>query len=565
MNDQPTDDPYYGGPLGAGIDWSDPNSPLAPYYFTTAAVVGAAILAVLMFIWSIWPLSHTDFWSHLRYGEWIVSHRGLPEREPLSPFTDPQRPFFDAMWLSQVLYHAAFRLGESVAGGDSYRRWEGGIEIVRGVHVLVAVVSLAMLGVAYRRRCDSAAWGVGGMAFVALQLLGMLAVQRPQSLAFVFYALILLQLSGKITLWRCGITVAAMILWANVHGSFIIGLLIILIIGIDALMQWRASLADAAARTTLLRLAITFPLCIVAVGVFNPYGPRLYEYILIFGNHPNLQTMVEWQPLEFRLGPGGHWSYLVTTLPVGVTIFWTRRGFSWGGWLLVGLFGTWPLLQQRMMIWWAPLVPWLIGPLWVRWWAERQARGVSAMKSPPASFRKTVLAIFIVGVGLLAAPLTAWAKLGRPRPLAQAVHPATPWDIAQALKGHAPTERAQKLLSRLGVTKEQPFRGVIFSSERLGEYLLWALPQERSPVMMFNHAQLFTPEYWQECLNVKYAEPGWHDILLKHDARLVIVEIGYQSELCRGLRQHAAWEVVIDEARLPKPWDAQLFVAVRRQ
>src|SRR5262245_47849006 len=101
----PTPEPPEEAPLGAVIDWADPNSPPPPLYMTAGGVVGVVVLGLALVVLAHGPLWHTDFWVHLKYGERIASERAIPDREPLSPFTDKEQRFFDAMWLSQVTYH----------------------------------------------------------------------------------------------------------------------------------------------------------------------------------------------------------------------------------------------------------------------------------------------------------------------------------------------------------------------------------------------------------------------------------------------------------------------------
>src|SRR5207253_1629684 len=68
--------------IGAGIDFSDPHSPLAPFYLRTPHVVAvAAVLAVFVFGTRV-PLWHTDVWGHVKYGEWMVQNRAIPDRAP---------------------------------------------------------------------------------------------------------------------------------------------------------------------------------------------------------------------------------------------------------------------------------------------------------------------------------------------------------------------------------------------------------------------------------------------------------------------------------------------------
>src|SRR5262245_11071771 len=86
-------------PLGAGLDFTDPASPLAPYYWRSSHVAAAALLGLIFVLFSYVPLWHTDVWGHLKFGRWIVEHGRLPEREPFHGLADPHAPALHAYWL----------------------------------------------------------------------------------------------------------------------------------------------------------------------------------------------------------------------------------------------------------------------------------------------------------------------------------------------------------------------------------------------------------------------------------------------------------------------------------
>jgi hypothetical protein len=564
--DEPPNNPYYEGQLGAGIDWSDPNSPLAPYYMTRGGLVAVGVLGLALFILSILPLWHTDFWVHLKYGEWIVANRALPDREPLSPFTDKQTRMFDAMWLSQVGYHGVFRAGQSIARGDEARRFAGGVEAIRVAHLFAAVAALGLFGLAYRRAADSVPWATGGMAIVLVLMLGTFAVQRPQTLALACYAALLCLVSRVTPTRRALVFVPlVMVLWANLHGSFVVGfgLLAIVVIGrvIEVVRSegWsaRAVWRDDAAR----RLITAFAVSVLGVAILNPYGPVIYFDVIRFAGHPNLRTMAEWQPLDFTQSRGGHWTYLATVVLVVVTPLATRRMYTATQLLLVFAFAIWPVFQQRMMAWWVPLVPWIIAPLWV---AAAERWGLVLPENVP-SFRKTALAVVLAIMAFIASPASTWLKTGNPRPLGAALHRGTPYGLAGALKDEPVGEsgRARALAEALKELPGGRLSGPIFTSESQGEFLLWALPREM-PVMMFNHAQLFDAGYWADCMTVKQAGPRWSEILDRHQVTLVIVEAEYHTHLCAELLRHPGWRIVIDESRAPTDADSRLVVAIRK-
>ena len=121
-----------------------------------------------------------------------------------------------------------------------------------------------------------------------------------------------------------------------------------------------------------------------------------------------------------------------------------------------------------------------------------------------------------------------------------------------------------------GIVSARPTRvrtpaGAIFPSETLGDYLLFALPPERAP-MLYTHVHLFSPEYWQLCLVVKRGEPGWDAILDAYGVGLVVVEAELHPRLGDQLHRSSKWQVLVDETGDNRKPDvkARLLVAVRR-
>jgi hypothetical protein len=214
------------------------------------------------------------------------------------------------------------------------------------------------------------------------------------------------------------------------------------------------------------------------------------------------------------------------------------------------------------MIWWVPLVPWIVAPHWV---AIAEQRRVKIPESVP-SFRKTAFAAVLVLVVAFISPLGAWMKSRHPRSAVTALNRGTPNDIAAALMGQ-PLVDPKRFAELEKVVREERggrFTGRVFSSEIQGEYLLWAFPAE-VPVMMYNHTQLFTPEYWNECLRVKVADQDWWEILDRHRAEAVVVEVDLAVGLCEELRTNPNWRVAIDETGTPaRDQLSRLFVAVKK-
>jgi hypothetical protein len=287
-------------PLGAGLDFTDPASPLARYYARGSHVAAAALLGLVFLVVSRIPLWHTDIWGHLAYGRWIVNHGGLPASEPLCPYADPGAEALHAYWLSQCGLYELYQLGERLAGGDAIHRTAGGVELLRGGFALLLVLRCIVLVMSFRRRGGSLGLACIGLGLLIALSIGSLAVLRPQVIGEFFFACLLLVLSRP-ALSRRALVLAPLILvlWVNCHGSYLmgLGLLAVFLIGRSTEAGWRdgrwrprAALADPQAR----RLALLLAACVVAVGLANPHGPAIYGITLRMGQHPNVIAMDEW-------------------------------------------------------------------------------------------------------------------------------------------------------------------------------------------------------------------------------------------------------------------------------
>jgi hypothetical protein len=559
-------------PIGAGLDLSDPNSPLAPYYLRVGHVPAVLILATVFFICSLLPIWHTDIWGHLQFGRWMAENRRLPDHEPFSPFSEARARYVNFQWLAQAGLYLAYHLGEILAGGDWMRRMEGGAEMLRTAHLALVVLRFAVMLLAFRRLTRSMPLASASTAVLLVLTVGHLVVLRPQLIGELFFAGLLLALSRPLLSVRALLLLpVVMVVWANAHGSYLIGLgLLAVCLAGRWIEAWRAgtsrnplaALKDAQVR----RLLAVLILSAGAIALLNPHGPFLYLHTLALARNPNVATLEEWQPLDFSAAFGGHWGYLAALVLLVATQALSPRAFSPTQVLLMLTFGVVPCFQQRMMIWWLMLVPWLMVPLWAAA-SERLPANWRALRSVP-SFRKTLLAALLVVVVLPWSPPVRWLIAGRPRPLDQSVSRGTPWKLAAELTASPGAGEWLPALHR-ELQEHYPggrYTGRIFASETQGDYLVWALPAE-FPVLAYTHVHLFPPEHWQACMTVKSAEPGWWEVLDRYRVNLVIVEPDLHPDLAGRLRLDPGWVIVQDEGgdrAKPDP-RTRLLIALRKR
>jgi hypothetical protein len=559
--------------IGAGFDFADPDSVLAPLYLRASAVTAVALLTGVFLLINYAPLWHTDIWGHLKFGQWMVQNGRLPERDPFCPFAEGDTGAIHYSWLGQVGLYLLYHAGELLAGGDALERMAGGAALLRFGHALLVVLRCAVLLAAFRRLSGSTALAVVALAFVLGLSIGNVAVLRPQVLGEFFLACVLMALSRPV-LSRRALTLVPLLLavWANTHGSFAAGLVLLAAVAAGRALEalrasGRWSIRGVATDPQLRRLILVLLASVVAVAALNPSGPAIFVETLRMTAHPNVLAQDEWQPLHFRLGEGGQWTYLAILAVLAATRLGSRCRLSPTMVLLILVFAGQPLLRQRMLVWWLMIAPWIMVRYWPAWRARWRGRLASGESVP--SFRKTLAAGTLVLLALLWSIPGQWLLAGQPVLLERALSGGTPWRLTYQLAHPASTDARglpalQKHLAELYPGGR--FIGCVFASETLGDLVLWDLAP-RTPVFIYTHVHLFTPEHWQRCLAVRSGSPAGRAILDRYRVNLVVVEPDFNPRLCALLRHEGGWKVLVDESGHPDKRDPRqrLFIAVRRQ
>ena len=243
--------------VGAGIDLSDPNSPLAPFYLRTSHVVLAGLLALFFAVFTHFPIWHTDVWAHLRFGQEIVRLGGLPKHKPFpESFADKGAPYIHYQWLAQTGSYLIYRAGAALSPAD---RLAGGALFLATAHsALLLVLRFLLLYVAFNRLCDSPPIAVLGVALVCVMgSVVHLEIIRPQILGELGFAAVLVALSRPVPSRTALIFLPLVfLLWANCHGSFVMGFVLLAAVtggrAIEVACGPQGTLRDFSSRSALL-------------------------------------------------------------------------------------------------------------------------------------------------------------------------------------------------------------------------------------------------------------------------------------------------------------------------
>ena len=230
-------------------------------------------------------LSDPDTHWHITVGNWILTQGSVPTTDSYS-YTFPGQSWIAKEWLSQVLLALAFNVGG----------W-GGVTALAAAAIGLTFALLPRLLMRNIRPLPALLFTAAALAMTAPHLLA-----RPHMLVF---PLILLWVAGLVRAveergapdYRL---LLVMLLWANMHGGFTLGLVLAGAFALDAVVGAR----DAAERRALFIAWAKFGGAALLAACITPYGP---ESILvtsrIFGFGKALRVIAEWRAPDFQKQP----------------------------------------------------------------------------------------------------------------------------------------------------------------------------------------------------------------------------------------------------------------------
>ena len=245
---------------------------------STAAPWVAAIAMLALALFSPGVLGDGDTFWHLATGEWIIGHGGVPRADPFS-LTHAGADWTAHEWLSEVFMAAALR-----AGG-----W-GGLLLLTAGAAAAAFFQLARhLG----------RWLPAGavllLALLAAACVSPVLLARPHILALPFLeawvaGLFIARSAGRAPSWGL---LPVMCLWANMHGGFIIGLLLVVPLALEAVLATPYAWRDVLARWG------GFLLAAIAAALATPHGwaGLLFPFQVVGAS--DWSMIQEWQPPNF--------------------------------------------------------------------------------------------------------------------------------------------------------------------------------------------------------------------------------------------------------------------------
>ena len=425
-----------------------------------------------------------DYWWYLRLGKDILASGAVPLVDTMG-YNRAGLPIFYQQWLSGVIFWLVYNLGgvaltylmRAVLIGLSYGMLFGMVRRISGPRL--AAMLIIVLGLS-----SSNNW-----------------VMRPQLFAYpLFIACV-----WAIYQWQDGnlrylfLLPVSVLLWANLHGSFVLPFIL-------------AGSAFIFGKGERKALFIALVVMLVAVMI-NPHGAGVWKYLVFILNSPSDYLFsVEWRaPSNKGWQLNIIFGWLLAFAPLAAFSKYKLSTLEWV-WFLG--FGWLALSGIRYVIWFM----FLLAIFSAKSLADWSNKGVDASVSKINPALNYSFATVFTLLSLLFLPGIRETWWENPPPL----HELTTTPIAA--------------VDWLSAHEELP--GPIWNDYAFGSYLEFALPSR--PTWMDTRMYSFPPEQWSEYVRVSRAE-GWQEMFDREGINLLLLSSASQPDLIEAVSSSESW------------------------
>ncbi|MBV8527713.1 MAG: hypothetical protein JOZ75_05315 [Candidatus Dormibacteraeota bacterium] len=433
---------------------------------------------------TVLPFAETGSWASLALGRVITAH-GMPTTEPFSYLAAIQ-PWVAAGWLRAVLIAALVGTGGATLAS-----------IVLGLATSGGLV-LAALSVRPSARVP-AAWQAAGVLAGALVVRSFLAGGVPIMVlgaGAVLYVLARAREGNSRLAW---LLPPIFLVWANLDGSFITGLVIVLVV-------WAAE----GRRDAEFRRALLWATAASAVAaVINPAGIGLYQWVLATAGGPaTAQLSTTFSSPDFH----GGWLRLFEAVAALLVISWVAGGGATRLDAILGIAAIGLALWSQQFV---PLFAVIATPQLSTYGSRASARAVPHLPQmrAPAAVRDLGAA-----VGRLGRPVLTGAALA-----ATAVAAVAAMTV-EAGAHAAATAESSRFPQAAATRVAASFPGQrLYAPSTWGDYLTERFPTGRV-VFIYGPSGGFTTSSVTAYATIHFLDPGWEAVVRTEGIRIAIVE-----------------------------------------
>jgi len=472
------------------------------------------IICGFLFITSLTPLPPNDFWWHLKIGEYISTNHTIPTTNMFAWTLPADQPFFYGTWFAELLFYLLYRIG--------------GIALIILARTLLIGITVWLVASEARRQSNSWRISAGVITFLCLMILNNLIV-RTQMWAWIPFVTTYLVLKrytdGELSwkwLFLCPIS---MVLWVNVHGSFILGLILPGAFFLGETISKLLKLPKVLNWHQIGWIGCTGVLSGVAV-LINPRFEEIITYTINLLTDPPSQKLIEeWQsPTPHGIANIFFFISIIVFIiilayskyhltPTEIILF---IGFLWLAWS-----------GQRYVIWFgmisAPILARLIKDL--------------PLKIPSFTPQKNwlnLIILIIIFIPVIAVQPWFVENLPLPDDYWKFVLRNTPYGPLNSVE--TPVGAVEYLQSHPG--------GNLFNEMGYGSYLIWALPGQK--VFTDPRVELYPYDQWMDYIQINNGR-NYNEILMKYGADRILLDKKLQRDLADSLAKDQLWKLEYDD------------------
>jgi len=439
--------------------------------------------------------SDGDLFAHIALGRWILIHRAFPHHSILG-FAAPGLPAVFPAWLSAAVF--------------------AGVEQLSGLAGIAALTAI----VAGTTQWIMAAWlerrGLSARATVITSLLGLLLgsahwLARPHLFSMAF-AIVLLVLLESESWWGIPAVVALFATWANLHGAWLFGWILVATYVVGDVIDSRRSAWRTASVWRLKRDAGVLAGASLAT-LATPYGISLHRAILAsLFESGTARVIDEYQPPGFHQ-PIDIAFYVIAALSLLCILrSWRRMSFRWV--LTIGLTIAFALRAGRNIALFG-LTGWpLVALTFAREFVPGSRTGEAQRENSAAFFR---IPWFVPFAAAILAIGFAHGRLGRAQLINDSVDP-----------GRFPVAAVESL-------KAFPTPSRTLTTWTWSGYVPFAWSGET----VFFDPLVFPPAVLNAFGRMILARPGWRDDMNAAGINAVMIPVG--SALGDSLAKDTNW------------------------
>ncbi|NOZ00099.1 MAG: hypothetical protein GXP40_13005 [Chloroflexi bacterium] len=448
------------------------------------------VVLLLVFIIASRSPADADMWWHLRAGE-EMRQQGSILLEDIFSYTRYGTPWVNAFWLADIGMASLFRLGGYFALG-----------------ALVSLMAVAVLGVVYTQM-DGPVFLRAALLILAALTISPIWTPRPQLFSFLLLALLdrWFHLFKQKKAGRVWWLIPLFALWANLHGGYIWGMLLLVAVLVGELLNhWLAppGAENAALPFSKLKKLFLFSALAAFAVLLNPNGAALWR-LPFHTVDVSLAVIQEWLSPNFHLISFQPLLWMLFLFIAAIGLSGKRLDYS--DLLKVVGFSYMTFVSQRNIapfaIIIAPVTSRHLAAVWEDWKGSplgtrvRRLGANSGNQPLPSTVTRLVNALLVTLIAVAA--LGQLYVVTRPAKV-EAGYPA---DAVRWIDEHQPP-------------------GPMFNSYNWGGYLLWTLPDY--PVFIDGRADLYGDELIGQWWRVaRGGEDAW-DVLDRWNVRLILLE-----------------------------------------